>query len=52
MALAAHAGFQTVPETLRMAGRNYGLKGVRYVLQILLPSALPSILARRGKLVN
>ncbi|MET0519071.1 MAG: ABC transporter permease subunit [Burkholderiaceae bacterium] len=49
LALATYAGFQAVPETLRMAGRNYGLDrqwlGLRYVLQILLPSALPAILS-------
>jgi NitT/TauT family transport system permease protein len=45
LALATFAGFQGVPETLRMAGRNYGLSGMRYVLQILVPAALPSILA-------
>jgi len=45
LALNTHAGFQAVPETLRMAGRNYGLQGVRYVLAILVPAALPSILA-------
>ncbi|PIM54315.1 ABC transporter permease [Roseateles chitinivorans] len=45
LALAASAGFEAVPETLRMAGRNYGLKGPRYVAQILLPAALPSILS-------
>ncbi|GAA4352129.1 ABC transporter permease [Variovorax defluvii] len=45
LALATYAGFQGVPETLRMAGRNYGLKGLRYVLQILVPAALPSILS-------
>jgi NitT/TauT family transport system permease protein len=45
LALATFAGFQAVPETLRMAGRNYGLTGVRYVLQILVPSALPAILS-------
>ena len=28
-----------------MAGRNYGLKGLRYVLQILVPAALPAILS-------
>jgi NitT/TauT family transport system permease protein len=28
-----------------MAGRNYGLKGLRLVLFILIPAALPSILA-------
>ena len=35
LALNTYAGFQGVPETLRMAGRNYGLTGLRYVLQIL-----------------
>jgi NitT/TauT family transport system permease protein len=45
LALNTYAGFQAVPETLRMAGRNYGLKGVRYVLFILVPSALPAILS-------
>jgi NitT/TauT family transport system permease protein len=45
LSLATYAGFQAVPETLRMAGRNYGLSGVRYVLQILVPSALPAILS-------
>jgi NitT/TauT family transport system permease protein len=34
-----------VPETLRMAGRNYGLGGLRLVLQILIPAALPAILS-------
>ena len=45
LALNTYAGFQGVPETLRMAGRNYGLRGARYVLQILVPAALPSILS-------
>ncbi len=45
LALNTYAGFQGVPETLRMAGRNYGLTGLRYVLQILVPSALPSIVS-------
>lgn len=45
VALNTLAGFQAVPETLRMAGRNYGLKGVPYVVQILLPAALPSVLS-------
>ncbi|TXD91013.1 DUF3619 family protein [Mitsuaria sp. TWR114] len=45
LALAASAGFAAVPETLRMAGRNYGLRGPRYVAQILLPAALPAILS-------
>jgi NitT/TauT family transport system permease protein len=45
LALNTHAGFQSVPETLRMAGRNYGLTGIRYIAQILIPAALPSILS-------
>jgi len=45
VALATLSGFQGVPETLRMAGRNYGLTGLRYVLNILVPSALPAILS-------
>ena len=45
LALNTYAGFQGVPDTLRMAGRNYGLRGLRYVLQILVPAALPSILS-------
>lgn len=45
LALAASAGVSAVPETLRMAGRNYGLTGPRFVAQILLPAALPSILS-------
>ena len=44
MALNTHSGFMGVSETLRMAGQNYGLKGLRYVLLILVPAALPSIL--------
>ena len=45
VALSTHSGFQSVSQTLRMVGRNYGLSGPRYVLMILLPAALPSILA-------
>ena len=45
LALATYAGFQGVPETLRMGGRNYGLRGLRYVALILVPSALPAILS-------
>lgn len=45
LALSTLSGFQGVPETLRMAGRNYGLRGLRYVLLILVPSALPAILS-------
>lgn len=45
LALNMYAGFLGVSETLRMAGRNYGLGDLRYVLQILVPAALPAILA-------
>jgi NitT/TauT family transport system permease protein len=45
LALNAYAGFRAVPDTLRMAGRNYGLKGLRMVTQILVPAALPAILS-------
>ena len=45
LALSTYAGFRGVPETLRMAGRNYGLGPVRMVLQILVPAALPAILS-------
>ena len=45
VALNTLSGFQSVPENLRMAGRNYGLTGLRYVTQLLLPVALPSVLA-------
>ena len=45
LALNTYAGFRGVPETLRMAGRNYGLRGLRLVLQILVPAALPAILS-------
>jgi NitT/TauT family transport system permease protein len=45
VALNALSGFTSVNETLRMSGQNYGLRGVRYVMLILIPAALPSILA-------
>lgn len=45
LALNTYAGFQSVPDTLRMAGRNYGLSGLRLVLHILVPGALPSIVS-------
>ena len=45
VALATLSGFQGVPETLRMAGRNYGLRGLGYVAQILVPAALPALLS-------
>jgi NitT/TauT family transport system permease protein len=45
VALNTHTGFKSVSETLRMAGTNYGLRGVRFVMKILIPAAFPSILA-------
>ncbi len=45
VALSTHSGFENVSPTLRMIGRNYGLRGIFYVLKILVPAALPSILA-------
>ncbi|WP_250493709.1 ABC transporter permease [Caballeronia sp. GAWG1-1] len=45
LALNTYSGFQAVPSTLRMTGRNYGLTGLRHVVLILVPAALPSILA-------
>lgn len=45
VALNTHTGFLAVPETLRMAGRNVGLRGLPYVALILVPAAFPSILA-------
>ncbi|WP_377807227.1 ABC transporter permease [Azospirillum sp. A29] len=44
LALNTHAGFTSVSETLRMAGRNYGLGGLRYVVTLLIPAAFPAIL--------
>ena len=45
VALSTHTGFQSVSETLRMIGQNYGLRNIRYVIKILIPAALPSILS-------
>ena len=45
VALNTHTGFLSVSETQRMAGMNYGLRGIRYVMHILIPAAFPSILA-------
>ncbi|MET3663184.1 ABC transporter permease [Aquamicrobium ahrensii] len=38
-------GFLAVSQTQRMVGRNYGLKGVSFVVKILIPAAFPSILS-------
>ncbi len=45
VALNTHSGFLGVSTTMRMVGRNYGLGGMRYVRQILIPAAFPNILA-------
>lgn len=45
LSLATHSGFLAVSNTMRMAGRNYGLKGMRYVGNILIMAAFPSILS-------
>ncbi len=44
VALNTHTGFKNVTQTLRMIGENYGLKGVPFVIKILVPAALPSIM--------
>ncbi len=44
VALNTHAGFLGVSQTMRMVGRNYELRGLRYVWLILIPAAFPSIL--------
>ena len=44
VALNTHSGFRSVSNTLRMVGRNYGLRGPRLITQILIPAAFPSIL--------
>ena len=45
VALNMLSGFVSVSETLRMAGKNYGLTGWRYVTKLLMPAAFPSILS-------
>ncbi|MFF7706577.1 ABC transporter permease subunit [Pseudomonas sp. NPDC007930] len=45
LALNTYAGFMGVSDTLRMAGRNYGLRGLRFVAWVLVPAALPAILS-------
>jgi NitT/TauT family transport system permease protein len=37
VALNTHSGFKSVSNTLRMVGRNYGLRGLPYVARILIP---------------
>ncbi len=45
VALNTHSGFQSVSQTQRMVGRNYGLRGLGYVGRILIPAAFPNILS-------
>ncbi len=45
VALSTYAGFQGVNQTLKLVGQSFGLTGWRYVSKILIPAALPSILA-------
>jgi NitT/TauT family transport system permease protein len=44
LTLNIYNGFTGVSQTLRMVGRNYGLKGLKFAFLILIPAALPSIL--------
>src|SRR5579871_15385 len=44
VALNTHSGFMAVSPTLRLVGRNYGLRGPRYVWNILIPAAAGPIL--------
>ncbi|MEK9671830.1 MAG: ABC transporter permease subunit [Rhodospirillaceae bacterium] len=43
VALNTHTGFKNVSTTLRMIGQNYGLRGVPFVVKVLVPAALPTI---------
>ena len=45
VALNTHVGFQSVGETVRMAGRNMGLNGPAYIWKVLIPAAFPAILS-------
>lgn len=44
LALNAYTGFQGVSETLRLAGQSFGLRHLRFAIQILIPAAFPAIL--------
>lgn len=43
VALNTFTGFQSVSETLRMAGQNFGFSALGYIFRILLPAAFPTI---------
>src|SRR5262249_15342363 len=38
VAVNTYSGFQSVSETQKMAGQNVGLRGIRYVTQLLIPA--------------
>src|SRR5262245_18705747 len=44
VALNTHSGFRSVSNTLRMVGRNYGLRGIGFVTKVLMRAAFASIL--------
>ncbi|MGN6770713.1 MAG: ABC transporter permease [Rhizobiaceae bacterium] len=44
IALNTHSGFLSVSHTLKMVGRNYGLRGFGFITKILIPAAFPNIL--------
>jgi NitT/TauT family transport system permease protein len=44
VALNVHSGFLSVSSTLRMVGKNYGLRGFAFVFKILIPAAFAHIL--------
>lgn len=45
VALNAYTGFQSVSQTQRMVGQNYGLNGAIFALKILIPAALATVLS-------
>lgn len=45
VALNTYVGFQGVSQTQRMVGQNYGLSGIPFAAQILVPAALATILS-------
>jgi NitT/TauT family transport system permease protein len=45
VALAMNQGFRTVNPTLRQVGLNLGMSGLELTLKVLIPCALPAILA-------
>jgi len=45
VAINTDTGFRTVSATTQLAARNLGLRGWRLVVDVLLPAALPSIIA-------